>query len=385
MDLDSKNVIKEIKQFRAFLKYGWPTLRLLVKGKLSKRCSTCFLSENFISLVDGVCELCHNYKPEKQVTHHTKDLERKLDERFTNAQNLGKKNHDAIILFSGGKDSSLLIHKLKEDYPKLRILALSIDNNFMSPIAKKNIKEIISKLDVDHMFFRPSISFTKKMFRYAFTHLNEKGCSGTVDFFDGNLFLDISRNIAAQMEIPLIICGLSHEQIDRHTGINYFETKNILESNVGVKESKRTDIGGIQIKDIFEKDELGLWWDPSKYDKKNIPTMVYPYYVWNFSEEYIKSKVIELGLVELGNQDPLLTNSSLIPLMGIVDVCNYGYSSFEEEFAKNVREGKSDRKNWLYTFELLEFSAKTGFFVSKSVDDTLKKLDLTKENLGIKK
>ena len=61
-----------------------------------------------------------------------------------------------------------------------------------------------------------------------------------------------------------------------------------------------------------------------------------------------------------------------------------GYSSFELEFCRMVREGKADRVEWQHVFELLEHSARTGLFVKAYVVAALAELGLSLEDVGVR-
>ncbi|MFH1521989.1 MAG: hypothetical protein ABIF18_03450 [archaeon] len=373
--------MKELNRFLFFMKFVWPVYRKFVGGMLSKRCNSCFLSENYVKLnKDGICGECLNFKKGNDILVSEKKrglMKKEFDKILKSYVGKGGWKYDALVMFSGGKDSCYMLDKLKKEYPQLKILAFSFDNSFMSPIAVENIKSSIGKLSVDHMFFRADESMMIKMFQYAFLHLNKKGCSGTVDEFDGALLHDVAVNVAYQMKIPLVLSGVSEEQIERILKLDYFEDKK------GLENIMTSVVAGINLKKIFSNDELKLWWDGNGKIKEDIPRRLFPYYAWGYNEDEVLNKVVDLGLLDKNKTNPILTNSSLIPFMGIVDMCKLGYSSFEPEFARNVRLGRSDRKKWLYTFEMLEYAAKSGRFINKSVEDMLVKLGLTKEDVGI--
>jgi len=111
--------------------------------------------------------------------------------------------------------------------------------------------------------------------------------------------------------------------------------------------------------------------------------VIYPFYAWNLAEDFIRSKVVGLELLDADMNHPLLTNNQLIPLMTMVDMAKYGYSSFEPEFSQMVRDGKADPIFWRNVFELSEYAAKSGHFVAASVDEMLERLDLTRQQLGL--
>ncbi|HEY3196408.1 MAG TPA: hypothetical protein VGJ57_00220, partial [Nitrospirales bacterium] len=82
-----------------------------------------------------------------------------LNELLHQHQGKGAFQYDAICLFSGGKDSTYMIHRIRCEFPRLRMLAYTIDNGFMSPVAKDNVYELIGKLQIDHIFARPDKEF----------------------------------------------------------------------------------------------------------------------------------------------------------------------------------------------------------------------------------
>ena len=355
----------------------WPIQRALVKKSLSRRCKRCILSENYAEIgEDNLCTYCRHNEPSRMPDKE--EMDKRFAKILAESVNAGTWKYDAIVLFSGGKDSSLLVYKIQQSHPGLRLLALTVDNSFMSDIAMDNAKEMIEKLKVDHIVIRPNQKTMRKMYRYAFLHLNEKGCSGTVDQFDGDLLHDVARNMAARLEIPLIISGISRFQVQRILGLEWFETPADLEA------SKREKVAGLRLADIFRQDELRYWWDGTSLPKEKIPRMLFPYYVWDYDEFYIREEVVRLGLIPSGSTSPVVTNNQLIPLMGVVDYTKYGYSSFEPEFAQMIREKKTRRVDWLSTFELLEYAVKKRKnFLMAAARETLDRLEMTKEEVGL--
>jgi hypothetical protein len=152
-----------------------------------------------------------------------------------------------------------------------------------------------------------------------------------------------------------------------------------------VHQGDRTHVAGIPLENIFEKHELSYWWQGSRWPEERIPKLVFPFFVWEYSESQIREEVVRLGLIPPGADSPLLTNSKLIPLLGVVDIFHLGYASFEPEFSRLVREGKTEKGLWRNIFELLEYSARTGHFISASVNEALARLGLTREEVGIKR
>lgn len=376
-----KVFLKEMKGFLFYSKFIWPLHRKLAQSVLTPRCKNCIISAKLSTLnAQGLCKICASTNDLNSIDDHKKQdqntiLHSQLDQLFKTYSKKGTGRFDAAILFSGGKDSSFLVYHLSKTYPELRTLLLTIDNTFMSPFAMKNIEFMVKKFDIEHVSIRPSSKTINKMFRYAFLNLNQKGCSGTVDQFDGDLLHDLGRNFAHQNNIPLVVSGCSRTQVEQIIGINHFEANQ--ESEI----KPRHQVAGITLNTIFNEEEMKLWWQGGHKDQA--PRMIYPFYVYNFEEQYILDKVVELGIMPPFSNSPLLTNNQLVPLMAIVDMIQFGYSSFENEFSKNVRLGKADRLFWRNIFELSEYSAKTGRFISQTVDQSLHRLNLQRKDLGI--
>ncbi|MCB0390796.1 MAG: SDR family oxidoreductase, partial [Bdellovibrionales bacterium] len=359
----TKSFVREVKLIEFYRDNVWPIHRQFVRHQLTPRCKKCSLSEKVSKLKGGLCEYCRKVKVEKHEVNVNVDFDkmnREMEDLMLNKIGQAPR-YDALVLFSGGKDSTYMVHRLRKDWPQIRILALTVDNTFLSPLAHDNIKDVIQKLEVDHQMLRPHRDLMVKMFSYAFTHLNEEGCYGTVDRFDGDFIHDVARNVAAQLEIPLIFSGLTPTQARIILNVKGFETDRELEM------SKRQMVAGIRLEKVFSKEEMQWWWNGKQWSPQRVPHMIFPFCVWNLSEEKVKSEVVKAGLIKDGQQSPLLTNYQLIPLMGLVDMAQLGYSSFEEEFALNARNGKADPVLWRNTFEIVEYSAKTGLFINHSI------------------
>ncbi|MBL8533809.1 MAG: hypothetical protein JNL33_08140 [Betaproteobacteria bacterium] len=373
--------VKTARQFESYVRNIWPWQRKFVGSRLHRRCTQCGASEKMLPLnASGICSECERINaqglPPKRARNPA--VEAELAQILAAAQGTGSGSYDALLMFSGGKDSTYLAQRMKNEHPRLRLLACTVDNSFMSPVAKRNIDEILPRLNIDHVFIRPRREFYVKLFRYAVTHLNAEGSYGTVDFSDGEFMLDSARNLAAEKGIPLIVCGYSRYQVENGLGLQHFESPRETERR------PRTDTAGLKLEDMFDADERNLWWRGQTRADVDVPRLLFPLYAWDLEEAEIKRQVVEWGLIQDRNQSPIVTNHRLIPLLGVVDVHQFGYSSFEKEFCRMIREGKAEREPWQHTFEFLEYTSKTGLFVKPLVLDLLKELDLTTQDVGVK-
>src|SRR5687767_11954303 len=66
--------------------------------------------------------------------------------------------YDCLCLYSGGKDSTYMLYVLSRKL-KLRVLAMTLDNWFLSPQTQVNIRNTLQRLEnVDHVQVKPSWS-----------------------------------------------------------------------------------------------------------------------------------------------------------------------------------------------------------------------------------
>lgn len=315
-------------------RYFWPFLRLLIVK--SKRCNLCILSEKYVKITNGFCPECSQYNPKSISDAPLSKSEDSKTSQFNQLLNSfdPQKKYHVLFMLSGGKDSAYILDRLKNEFPKLKILCLFVNNGFSSDFAIKNILHITNKLKVDVMISNDYVNDFYNSFRNAFINLNGKGSSGLVDKADGDKIFEIGKIIASQMNIPYVIGGLSWTQV-----------RQILNCH-----------------DFILKDE-------------NKPSLIFPLAIWQTKENEIRKYVRSKGLVLKGSDSPIVSNNELIVTMCAIDVLNNGYCSFEPEFAQMIREKKALRKEWLYNFEMLEFATLKGL-LKKDIENTLNKLGL---------
>lgn len=123
-------------------------------------CKRCLLDEHYPAISfneEGVCSLCSSDKSFVPIG------ERALIEIFDNARTK-KREYDALVPISGGKDSTYILHLAVNVY-HLKVLAMTYDNGLFSQLALDNIDRAIKKTGVKHVFCKPDFEVQKKVYQ----------------------------------------------------------------------------------------------------------------------------------------------------------------------------------------------------------------------------
>lgn len=176
----------------------------------NRNCVNCGLSGNHPdSQIDatGTCRICRDFEQIKDRASVYFEPQEELTRLLDAARQTREGSYDAIMLFSGGKDSAYALYRLAELTPD--ILVLTLDNGFISEGAKANIKRICSHLGLDHRFLRtPAMN---AIFRDSLDRFSNvcQGCFKTI--------YALAIQTAQAEGIPAIVTGLSRGQ--------FFETR----------------------------------------------------------------------------------------------------------------------------------------------------------------
>lgn len=309
-----------------------------------KRCTKCVLSENFPRIKfdeQGVCNFCRDellYSTEQEQIDIAKIEITKLFDDYR-----GKAEYDAILCYSGGKDSTYTLKLAVEKY-KLNILAFTLDNGFISPCAFKNIEKVVSRLGVDQITYRPSYKFMTSLFRLSSleTIYNPKtlmrisaNCNSCITIVNIT-----ALKYALEKEIPFILAGFTLGQIPSNT-IYYKNNYDFF------RESR---------KPFLDKFKAHLGNEVSRYmeidDSLIKRSGFYPYNInlltlENITESEIIEKILPLGWEKPGNVDGCSTNCLINSFNNHIHQKKFGYSPYELELSHLIRKNLISREEAL--------------------------------------
>jgi len=310
------------------------------------RCKKCILNENFPGITfdeNGVCSFCNKSQDTDLKQHIIMKHQDKFKELIS--QYKRKCNYDCIVAYSGGKDSSYTLHLLKNEY-KLNILAFTFDNWYQSDFAKKNIRQVVKKLNVDLIDFTPNFEIWKNILNivkesnfYSTKHIQRASdiCTTCISLIRFSIL-----KIAIQKDIPFIIFGMSPGQSPPASSI--FKTNSSI-------LAKMQSI----IKDPLER-KLGKKVSPyflseSDFQKTSFPYIINPLSFLEYNEEKIYGILKDYGWTHPQDTDSCSTNCLLNSLGNQIHLDNYGFHPYSFEVSEMVRFGILERNNAL---ELIE-------------------------------
>jgi len=211
-----------------------------------RRCTKCIMPETFPGITfneEGVCNLCTSYEPFPVLG------EDKLRE-LLNSQKGGE--YDAVVAFSGGKDSAYVLYYAVKVL-NLKVIAVSYDAGFTSDQAKENMENACRILNVPLVVktveFNNQVKMVKETLRIA-------EITGVFSGVCGNCETNVrfaAIQIAQQYNVPFILYGSSRSE---SAGVPSFISWGTVIKRVSTPRN---------IKDMFR-----LWYHLGKYYYYNI-------------------------------------------------------------------------------------------------------------------
>jgi asparagine synthetase B (glutamine-hydrolysing) len=125
-----------------------------------RRCTRCLLPETFPFIEfddEGVCNYCREYK---RVNHKGVDDLRKLLGKFKSESG----EPDCIVGFSGGRDSSYMLHYIKRVLG-MNPIAFSYDWGMITDLGRRNQARLTGRLGVEHIWISADIEKKRENIR----------------------------------------------------------------------------------------------------------------------------------------------------------------------------------------------------------------------------
>jgi hypothetical protein len=345
---------------------------------LVKRCTNCLLPAAVPgAAIDrtGTCQFCRDYRPTDFVPTAPVAAARQADLERALADCRGRGKHDALVCLSGGKDSLYLLYRAKVEYG-LNVLAFTVDAN-LPDVAWRNIRRTVERLDVDHLVYRPSAEFYRKLFAYLLRHQEARGAVYTVSYVYAPLFEGDALAVAAERGIPLVLAGYSPGQPEPERMEYEFSRQLICETDwtpPGLKDAN-----------VFSEAELARFWNPRRFPAEmQFPRYLAPFHAWDYDQDATMKRVVELGLVARpSHASPIHSNYPVNWLLMYSDLRNFGYNPYAPEFSALIRNGKANRLYWKIMAPFVDFMIRRKVLLGTHTTRQMRWLGLRTEELRI--
>ncbi|WP_432409119.1 hypothetical protein [Wukongibacter sp. M2B1] len=316
-----------------------------------KRCSRCGLGENTHGInlnSKDLCNYCSDWIPkENKVNFNTVDaaniIQNLVKSQYSQVTTNGKRpKHDVIVLYSGGKDSTYMLARLKRDIG-LRPLAVTVDNWFLSSKSMEKQTEVLGALGVDHITIRPSLDSILELFKISANKVNEKEFEkfyskyGIFCWPCFSLIYSSVCSLAKNSGIRLIAGGWSPGQINagKHTSRNdgLISFSEVIKIYVEPFHQMILKVGS--------NSEIDL---PVPQDGEGISLLPFFNY-WPYDEaEIIKYITDEFNWDKPKDTDGCSSNCLINLLDRIIYRKRFGFDRYELQLANMVRSGHLTRQ-----------------------------------------
>lgn len=287
---------------------------------------------------EGLCTACAESKNQAKMERITSQLfTNKLNDQIA-AVKQTPRPFQALVLFSGGKDSTHLLKMVKEQY-QLKTVACSIVHPLVNKTASGNMEEVAGKLGVDLLKFYPEERIYKKVMRQGLLEAEKYG----LDEFAGCsvcsfLFKWLSFKMALQLNIPLIFDGSDISQSD---GPYYLDGKNLARDlGEGIKP-----FGALHqvVADAMGPEYEGSLYDcdPEELAHRELPSIIAPFTFTKYNYQENFQEIERLG-VESRKFRKLFTNCNAIPFFSYFSLKRYDCVPYIKHYASEVRRGYSN-------------------------------------------
>jgi tRNA(Ile)-lysidine synthase TilS/MesJ len=302
-------------------------------------CTRCVLPETFPGVYfdkKGICNFCSNYNSVKS-DQIIKAKYRKMFNALVKKLR-GTGTFDALMCYSGGKDSTYTLAILKRKYD-LNVLAVSIDNGFLPNQTFKNIRTVVEKLGIDHIFLKPRFGTLIKIFRYCAENEiyspKTRERASTICTSCMAIIKYSTLRIALEKDIPFVVYGWSPGQAP--------VTSSIIKNNPKMIKTMQRALYNPLYQIVGN--EITPYFLEKKHFMRSyrFPYYIHPLAFLDYNEEVIYRDISLLGWRRPEDVDANSTNCLLNSYANVVHKRNFSFHPYSFEMANLVRKGYIDR------------------------------------------
>jgi asparagine synthetase B (glutamine-hydrolysing) len=320
-----------------------------------KRCTKCLLPETFPFITfdqNGVCNYCRDYE---KISVKGEDAL----EDFIKPYRSNDDEPDCIVGFSGGRDSSYMLHYVKKVL-KMNPIAFSYDWGMITDLGRRNQARLCAKLGVEHIWISANIPKKRENVQKNIEAWLNKPSLGMVPLLmaGDKQFFYYAHRVLKQTKTKIIFFGS-----------NPLEVTNFKLGFCGIKEGKKRITGQILTGiSIANKIKLAAFYGKQyltnfKYINSSLFDTIHAYYssyllpdVYEYFYQYIpwdENYIVNLLRNEYDWEIAKDTSTTWRIGDGTAAFYNYiyytvaGFSEFDTFRSNQIREGIISREDGL--------------------------------------
>lgn len=300
-------------------------------------CRRCILPSTFPGIRfddEGLCQWCGSGTPVVDF----EDIRRKV-EAMVRPLLRSAPHYDIVLAFSGGKDSTYTLQYLKETF-QARVLALTVDNDFVSDEAYENCLRVTAALGVDHIFFKPNPSAMMEIYRESLVRdFHSRYSMSRATAICNSCISVINTQVmtfASNYDVPIVAGGYVGGQVPTESGF--------MRRNLDLLEPVRRPFLE-KVSKALSPDSFRLF--QQRRGTRNEVLMINPLTYLNLSESDILAAIASLGWVKPADTGRASTNCLLNDYAIQAHEKVFQFHPYVFELATLVRRGLLARENAL--------------------------------------
>lgn len=318
-----------------------------------RRCVKCGMSEHFPGArlsSAGVCVACEKLEASAGTGSSTARVAQRITQTIRELRGKGPV-YDAIVAYSGGKDSTFILYHLKREHD-LRLLAFLVDNDFVATQALVNARTVTAALGVDLVVFRPDPRFMHTMYResleqdlYSMDQLRRASaaCLSCITVINSRVLDE-----AVMRRVPIIAGGYIGGQTPEGVGV--------IRSNSPLLAEYREKHSAFLASRIDPRMTRYLYVSSPPPDGI-APVIINPLLGMDYRESVILEAISQLGWQRPPDTGESSSNCLLNDYAIAIHFEKYGYHPYEAEVCLQVRTGALSLPTALHRLNAVKTSA----------------------------
>jgi len=308
-------------------------------------CTRCILPETFPGIIfddEGVCNYCHRALVEEKLAAQREVAHARFEQLLEEVR--GRGTYDVLVGWSGGKDSTYILARLLKEF-KVRVLAFTFDNGFVSKQAFRNMEKLSDSLGVDHLIYKARFDMMRTVFNASAlgNEIYPKSALGRASNICTScmgLAKSLALRLCIEKNIPMTAFGWTPGQVPLASGIFKSNPSMIRKMQEASSGPMRHLVGDEAVRPYFLEEE--------HYERpERFPYNISPLAFMVYDETKVYDYVQALGWKKPRDTDANSTNCLLNSYAINVHLDQERFHPYVAELAGLVREGRMDREEAL--------------------------------------